>query len=103
MNIIDKICALTAPEEVIDQMQEECAELTKALSKIKRVMRGDKYVDPRKARENLVEELGDVEVMHTVLMQHLLSGEEAMTVCTTISEKTQRYYDRLRSNKGASD
>lgn len=88
MNPVAKICRQVSEGTVLDQLQEECAELIQAAAKAKRVMSGDKHVDPRSARDNLIEELADVELLHTIVMHKLLDPEEQMAVCCTIAEKT---------------
>lgn len=99
MNIIDKICRMIEGREALDMLQEECAELIKAASKTIRVMNCDSSVDPRKVRENLIEELGDVQNMITIVMHRLLCPEEQWAVCSGESEKIQRYYDRLKARE----
>ncbi len=95
MNKIDKICRMIEPHEALDMLQEECAELIKAASKTKRVLNCDPTVDPRKTRLNLIEEIGDVENMLTIVMRKLLNPEECWAVCSGEADKIQRYHDRL--------
>ena len=95
VTIIDSICQMAMENEVLDQLQEECAELIKAASKNKRVMRQDKNVDAEKARKNLIEELADVQVMCEVVMAKMLSKEECAEVHSVFIEKVARYHDRL--------
>lgn len=95
MNKIDNICRMIDAHEALDMLQEECAELIKAASKTKRVLRSDPSVDPRKTRLNLIEEIGDVENMLTIVMHKLLNAEEQWAVCSGESDKIQRYYERL--------
>lgn len=95
MNKIDKICRMIDAREALDMLQEECAELIKAASKTKRVLNSDPSVNPRKVRENLIEEIGDVENMLTIVMHKLLNPEEQWAVCSGEADKIQRYYDRL--------
>lgn len=100
MNSISEICRMVSDRKVLDMLQEECAELIQAASKCKRAMDGELSVDPRKARESLVEELADVENMVTLAMYKLLSPEEKAAVCCTEAAKMERYYKRLREMEG---
>ena len=95
MNKIDNICRMIDAREAIDMLQEECAELIKAASKTKRVLNSDPSVNPRETRLNLIEEIGDVENMLTIVMHKLLNPEEQWAVCSGEADKIQRYYDRL--------
>ena len=99
MNTVNKICSIIDEREALDMLQEECAELIKAASKIKRVMNGDCSVDSRKARLNLIEELGDVNNMIMLTQAVVLEREEIMEVCTGGAAKLQRYYDRLKERE----
>lgn len=96
MNLIDKICIRVDDAEILDMLQEECAELIQAVSKCKRVMRGDKSVDPRKARESLVEEIGDVQNMTVLAMRKVLTLEESSAAYTGRKAKIKRYYKRIQ-------
>lgn len=99
MNIINEICKLTDDFEIIDMLQEECAELIQAASKIKRAKRRDPHVDIVKAYANLVEELADVQNMVILASQKLLSPAENAAVCVGESQKMQRYYTRLKERQ----
>lgn len=59
--IIDKI----GEAAILEQLAEECAELTKAALKLSRVMRKENPtpVTVNKAFDNLVEEIGDVRLL----------------------------------------
>lgn len=97
MNIINDICRRIDAREALDMLQEECAELIKAASKTIRVINCDPAVDPRKTRLNLIEEIGDVQNMITIVAQKLLNSEEHADVCRGESEKILRYYERLKA------
>ena len=99
MNIITEICKLTDDFEILDMLQEECAELIQAASKVKRAKRGDPHVDIVKAYANLVEELGDVQNMVILASRKLLTAAENADVCIGESEKMQRYYKRLKERQ----
>ena len=95
MNTVEKICRRIDETEVLDMLQEECAELIQAASKCKRVIKGDDSVNPRDARESLVEEMADVQVMRTIVLCKILTPEEWDKVCATIGDKTGRYLERI--------
>lgn len=99
MNTLDKICRMASEKEILDMLQEECAELIQAASKTKRVMNGDRSVDPRKARLNLIEELGDVQNMLTLTAKKLLTVEENWDVCVGEFAKLERYCERLKERE----
>ena len=96
MSIIDKICRMTDEFDILDMLQEECAEPIQAASKCKRVMKGDSSVDPRQARKSLIEEIGDVRNMLTLTMQKMLDADEINEMHLGKRKKMQRYYKRLK-------
>ena len=99
MNVTDKICLMVTERELLDMLQEECAELIQAASKCKRVMDRDASVDPRKARQLLVEELGDVQNMTLLVASGVLTIEEANAMYDGRKAKMQRYYKRLKERE----
>lgn len=87
--------ALTA-DDLLIQAAEEAAELTHALMKYCRVLRG---VNPSplslaEARERLIEEIADVNVANDALMRKLgITGDE---VADVESAKIERWERRIR-------
>lgn len=95
MSVIETICRKITDRDALDQLQEECAELIQAASKCIRIIKGEKTVNPRNARENLVEELSDMFVAATVVTYKLLDEEEQEKVNDLVAFKTQRWRERL--------
>ena len=54
-------------EEILDILQEECAEVIVAISKIRRFGIDNSYKDGGTQREHLVQELGDVTLLIELL------------------------------------
>ena len=59
-------------EEILDILQEECAEVTQAISKCRRFGIDNSYKDGGTQREHLVQELGDVTLLIELLKAHNL-------------------------------
>jgi len=56
--------------EILDILQEECAEVIVAISKIRRFGIDNSYKDGGTQREHLVQELGDVTLLIELLQAH---------------------------------
>ena len=56
--------------EILDILQEECAEVIQAISKIRRFGIDNSYKDGGTQREHLVQELGDVTLLIELLKAH---------------------------------
>ena len=56
--------------EILDILQEECAEVIVAISKIRRFGIDNSYKDGGTQREHLVQELGDVTLLIELLKAH---------------------------------
>lgn len=56
--------------EILDILQEECAEVIVAISKIRRFGINNSYKDGGTQREHLVQELGDVTLLIELLQAH---------------------------------
>lgn len=95
MAVYESICRKINDRDALDQLQEECAELIQAASKCIRVIKGDKNVDPRKARESFIEELADVFATGTVVGSKLLDEDEQARVEILIHRKALRWLERL--------
>lgn len=56
--------------EILDILQEECAEVIVAISKIRRFGIDNSYKDGGTQREHLIQELGDVTLLVDLLKAH---------------------------------
>ena len=61
--------------EILDILQEECAEVIQAISKCRRFGMDNSYKDGGTQREHLVQELGDVTLMIELLKAHRIFTE----------------------------
>lgn len=84
-----------------NQLVEECAELIQAVNKYRRVETGlgQPVLEDKKAiaRDNLVEEIADVEVMLEQVKYLLQIPEDEITAVKTF--KVNRTKERMESNK----
>ena len=88
--LADNIKAHGVSEETVIAM-EECAELIQAISKVRRYGFGGQYKD------NLIEELADVNIVIIELMMMFdIEGEEFYSV---LDRKVQRIKERLEESK----
>lgn len=65
-------------EEILDILQEECAEVIVAISKIRRFGIDNTYKDGGTQREHLVQELGDVTLLIELLQAHNVYNEQEL-------------------------
>jgi hypothetical protein len=65
----------TKVNEILDILQEECAEVIVAISKIRRFGINNSYKDGGTQREHLVQELGDVTLLVELLRAHTVFTE----------------------------
>ena len=73
----------TKEKEVMDILQEECAEVIQAVSKISRFgLDNFKPGKPKTNREHLEEELGDLIAMVDILLELGIINEEALERAT---------------------
>ena len=85
-------------DEQILQCSEECAELTVALSKLRRGLSGKyPHIGVESARCNVAEECGDVIIMLTQIMY--LAGISEESVFNFIVEKVNRELERIKNEK----
>ena len=63
---------MTKIEEILDILQEECAEVIVAVSKVRRFGLENSYKEGGTQREHLVQELGDVTLLIELLQAHTL-------------------------------
>lgn len=68
----------TKIEEILDILQEECAEVIVAVSKIRRFGIDNTYKDGGTQREHLVQELGDVTLLIELLKAHSVYTEQEL-------------------------
>ena len=64
--------------EILDILQEECAEVIVAISKIRRFGIDNSYKDGGTQREHLVQELGDVTLLIELLKSHNVFTEQEL-------------------------
>jgi NTP pyrophosphatase (non-canonical NTP hydrolase) len=64
--------------EILDILQEECAEVIVAISKIRRFGIDNTYKDGGTQREHLVQELGDVTLLIELLQAHGVYTEQEL-------------------------
>ena len=68
----------TKVNEILDILQEECAEVIVAVSKIRRFGIDNSYKDGGTQREHLVQELGDVTLLIELLKAHTIFTEQEL-------------------------
>lgn len=86
-------------EELLTQLAEECAELSKAALKLRRVYNGDNPTPVRRpdAYDNVIEEIADVMLSIDVLGFSDL--EHMKKICEIMESKTQRWEQRLKARQ----
>jgi NTP pyrophosphatase (non-canonical NTP hydrolase) len=68
-------------EEILDILQEECAEVIQNVSKCRRFGLDNEYLNGTGTqRENLVKEIGDVLAMIELLQEHGVVSEEELII-----------------------
>ena len=94
-NILNEIRTKLGEEELLCQLAEECAELSKAALKLRRVLSGKNPtpVTENQARENLLEEIADVTLCLDAL--DLLKEEYATPIGQICGTKLARWEKRL--------
>ena len=85
-------------EEILCQLAEECAELTQAALKLRRVYTGKNPtpVTNEQAVSRLIEEIADVRICVEMLF---LTPTEEETVNKTIEQKVKRWVQRIKNEK----
>lgn len=83
-------------EELLTQLAEECAELSKAALKLRRVYNGDNPTPVRRpdAFDNVIEEIADVYLCIEVL--GLNNPIHLTKICKIMESKTMRWEQRLQ-------
>ena len=94
-NVLNEIRTKLGEEELLCQLAEECAELSKAALKLRRVLSGKNPtpVTENQARENLLEEIADVTLCMDAL--DLLTAECSILVGQICGTKLARWEKRL--------
>ena len=64
--------------EILDILQEECAEVIQAISKVRRFGMENTYKDGGTQREHLIQELGDVTLLIELLRAHQLFTDKEL-------------------------
>ena len=77
-------------KEMMDILQEECAEVIQAVSKIRRFGLKDKYQNKQNNHDILIQELGDV------VMMIILLSESGLFTETDIVEASARKLKKLQ-------
>ena len=68
----------TKVNEILDILQEECAEVIQAISKVRRFGMENSYKDGGTQREHLIQELGDVTLLIELLHAHELYTDKEL-------------------------
>jgi len=74
----EPIVLSTKVNEILDILQEECAEVIVAISKIRRFGIDNSYKDGGTQREHLTQELGDVTLLIELLKAHGVYKEQEL-------------------------
>ena len=80
---------------MLRQLAEECAELAQAALKLIRAYRMETPMRVDEARERLIEEIADVQVMSDAIYAHMMNDEEQSCVMNLQEIKEQRMYLRM--------
>lgn len=82
----------TKVNEILDILQEECAEVIQAISKIRRFGIDNVYKEGGTQREHLVQELGDVTLLIELLKSHgVYTDSELHAAQTRKSQKLTKW------------
>jgi len=90
---MELIVPSTKVNEILDILQEECAEVIQAISKCRRFGIDNEYANGTGTqREHLVQELGDVTLLIELLKAHqLYTGEELRAAELKKSQKLTKW------------
>lgn len=94
-----KIAEAYGEEYILRQLAEECAELCQASLKLVRAMHGETPLSVLEAKEHLLEEMADVEVMMCLADKAMLSDAARMHMNAVYCFKQQRMIERLLGEK----
>ena len=70
-------------EEILDILQEECAEVVQVISKCRRFGMENTYKDGGTQREHLIQELGDVTLLIELLKAHGVYTDQELRAAQT--------------------
>lgn len=87
--IIEKL----GKEELLNQLEEECAELIQAASKVKRARKGLTPVTEENSLAMLAEEMADVQLLLLMVGHEEKINDDKLT--EIISHKAVRWHERL--------
>ena len=91
------------PDYALRLLAEECCELGKAALKVVRVLNDETPMSMGEARENLIEETGDVLAMMTVLRATFHTVVEAYDIERGMEYKLDRFVDRIEEKLAKQD
>lgn len=95
MNYANEILHAMGREGILVQMAEECGELTQACMKMIRSWHGQTPVSEAEARDMLIEECADVELMIDLIHNTIFSPEDERKSMDMYSEKYGRCLKRF--------
>jgi NTP pyrophosphatase (non-canonical NTP hydrolase) len=85
-------------KEVMDILQEECAEVIQAVSKISRFgIDNLKPGKPKTNREHLEEELGDVLAMVDILLENNVVSQQSLKAATNAKKEKLKQWSTIYS------
>lgn len=85
-------------KEVMDILQEECAEVIQAVSKISRFgIDNLKPGKPKTNREHLEEELGDVLAMVDILLENNVVSQDSLNAATHAKKEKLKLWSTIYS------
>lgn len=89
-----KVREVFGEDYLLDQLQEECAELIQAASKVKRQRNGSTPVAPYEAHRKLIEEISDVLCMIRNVEKVYLDFADRIEVNALTYDKEKRMMER---------
>lgn len=95
MDRMDEIIKKHGREYMLCQLAEECCELAQAALKLVRVWEKKTPMREYEAREHLIEELADVQVMAGAVFGHMLETHEQESVLEVAESKKSRMFARM--------
>jgi NTP pyrophosphatase (non-canonical NTP hydrolase) len=81
--------------EILDILQEECAEVIQAVSKARRFGMDGSFKEGGTQRERLVQELGDVTLLIELLKYHQLYSEKELHNATLIKANKLKQWSTI--------
>ena len=102
MNDLEYIAESLSDEDILCQIAEEAAELSKAALKLRRAITGTNPtpVTAEKAADNLIEEYGDTVVAMTAyFMKHGMIDRKVRDILEQINPKYSHWAQRIKDGK----